>query len=91
MPGSGHGCARMRLNTPCHGFRRAWSALRFDEGHEVNIKRVHRLWRSEGLQVRAHHPRKRAGISSIPPVEADAPRVVWRWISSSTPRSTAKR
>ncbi len=62
---------------PCHGFRRAWSVLRFDEGHRVNVKRVHRLWRSEGLQVQAHPPRKRAGISSIPPVEADAPNVVW--------------
>lgn len=28
---------------PCHGFRRAWAVLRFDEGHRVNKKRVHRL------------------------------------------------
>ncbi len=62
---------------PGHGFRRAWAALRFDEGSDVNIKRVHRLWRSEGLQVRAHHPRKRAGVSSISAIEADAPKVVW--------------
>jgi hypothetical protein len=27
--------------------------------------------------VRVHSPRKRAGISSVPPVEADAPHVVW--------------
>jgi hypothetical protein len=27
--------------------------------------------------VRVHSPRKRAGVSSIPPVEADAPNVVW--------------
>ncbi len=60
-----------------HGFRRAWAALRFDEGACVNIKKVHRLWREEGLQVRAHHPRKRAGVSSTPPVDADAPKVVW--------------
>jgi len=38
---------------------------------------VHRLWREEGLQVRVRSPRKRAGVSSIPPVEADAPNVVW--------------
>jgi putative transposase len=62
---------------PCHGFRRAWAALRYDEHHEVNKKKVHRLWREEGLQVRVHSPRKRAGVSSIPPVEADAPNVVW--------------
>ncbi len=60
-----------------HGFRRAWARLRFDEGCDVNIKKVHRLWREEGLQVREHHPRKRAGVSSVPPVEADAPKVVW--------------
>lgn len=62
---------------PCHGFRRAWAALRHDECREVNKKKVHRLWREEGLQVRVHRPRKRAGVSSIPPVEADAPNVVW--------------
>jgi transposase InsO family protein len=62
---------------PCHGFRRAWAALRYDERHEVNKKKVHRLCREEGLQVRVHSPRKRAGVSSIPPVKADAPNVVW--------------
>jgi putative transposase len=62
---------------PCHGFRRAWAALRYDERREVNKKKIHRLWREEGLQVRVHSPRKRAGVSSIPPVQADAPNVVW--------------
>lgn len=62
---------------PCHGFRRAWAALRYDERREVNKKKIHRLWREEGLQVKIRSPRKRAGVSSIPPVEADAPKVVW--------------
>ncbi|WP_342228467.1 IS3 family transposase [Nocardia wallacei] len=62
---------------PNHGFRRAWAALRFDEGSQVNLKKVHRLWREESLQVREHHPRKRAGVSSMPPIDADAPKVVW--------------
>ncbi|CAN7698807.1 IS3 family transposase [Mycobacterium adipatum] len=62
---------------PCHGFRRAWAALRYDERREVNKKKIHRLWREEGLQVRVHSPRKRAGVSSIPPINADAPNVVW--------------
>ena len=31
----------------------------------------------EGLQVRVHISRKRAGVSSIPPIDADAPNVVW--------------
>lgn len=62
---------------PCHGFRRAWAALRFDEGNAVNKKKVHRLWREEGLQVREHHPRKRVGASSMPRTDANAPKVVW--------------
>jgi putative transposase len=51
--------------------------LRYDEGRAVNLKKVHRLWREEGLQVRARSPRKRAGVSSIPPIIADARNVVW--------------
>lgn len=63
---------------PCHGFRRAWAALRHDERRDVNKKRVHRLWKEEGLQRRVHSPRKRAGKSSWPAeVAADAPKVVW--------------
>ena len=62
---------------PCHGFRRAWAALRYDERREVNKKKIHRLWREEGLQVKVVSPRKRAGVSTIPPVVADAPKVVW--------------
>ena len=48
---------------PLHGFRRAWAHLRHDEGLAVNKKKVHRLWKEEGLQVRIYHPRKRAGVS----------------------------
>ncbi len=55
---------------PLHGFRRAWAHLRHDEGVVVNKKKVHRLWKEEGLQVRIHHPRKRAGVSSTPQTEA---------------------
>src|ERR1700736_6888307 len=67
----------MPPNTRAMRSGRAWAALRYDERREVNKKKIHRLWREEGLQVRAHSPRKRAGVSSIPPVEADAPNVVW--------------
>jgi putative transposase len=62
---------------PCHGFRRAWAALRHDEHRGVNKKKVHRLWKEEGLQRPVHSPRKRAGMSSVPQVAADAPKVVW--------------
>ncbi len=63
---------------PCHGFRRAWSALRYDEHRQVNKKKVHRLWKEEGLQRAVRSPRKSAGESSWPAqVAADAPKVVW--------------
>jgi putative transposase len=62
---------------PCHGFRRAWAVLRHEKRREVNKKKVQRLWREEGLQVRVNSPRKRAGVSSVPLVAADAPKVVW--------------
>jgi putative transposase len=64
-------------NHPCHGFRRAWAALHHDERREVNKKKVHRLWRQEGLQVPVRGPRKRAGAATAPQVAADAPKVVW--------------
>ena len=62
---------------PRHGFRRAWAWLRYDQGVEVNKKKIHRLWKEEGLQVRRAPRRKRAGLSSVPVVDADAPNVVW--------------
>lgn len=62
---------------PRHGFRRAWAWLRYDQGIEVNKKKIHRLWKEEGLQVRRAPRRKRAGLSSVPIVDADAPNVVW--------------
>ena len=43
----------------------------------MNNKKVHRLWRQEGLQVPVRSPRKRAGAATAPQVAADAPKVVW--------------
>ncbi len=59
------------------GYRRAWADLRH-EGHEVNRKRVQRLWRCEKLQVSTRRRRKRVGSSTTPPVTtATAPDEVW--------------
>jgi putative transposase len=66
-------------NTPINarkGYRRAWAGLRA-EGHLINKKKVHRLWRSEGLQVSQRRRRKRVGSSSGHITDADAPNVVW--------------
>ncbi len=44
---------------PRYGYRRVWALLR-REGFEVNKKRVHRLWRAEGLKVPdKQHKRRR--------------------------------
>ena len=43
----------------------------------INKKRVHRVWREEGLQVVKRRRRKRVGESSGPIIETDAPNVVW--------------
>jgi putative transposase len=82
---------RYATKHPCHGFRRAWAALRHDEHRGINKKKVHRLWREEGLQVPVHSPRKRAGISSVPRVHADAPRMVWAIDFEFDSTSTARR
>ncbi len=34
-------------------------------------------WHEESLQVKTRSARKRPGVSSVPPIEADAPNVVW--------------
>ncbi|MCF8572121.1 IS3 family transposase [Gordonia sp. HY002] len=66
------------VRNPCHGFRRAWAALRHDQKRQINVKKVHRLWTEEGLQRTVRSARKRSGQSSAPAfIEADAPKVVW--------------
>jgi putative transposase len=48
---------------PRYGYRRIWALLRGD-GYRVNVKRVYRLWRKEGLKVpRKQHKRRRLGHS----------------------------
>jgi putative transposase len=48
---------------PRYGYRRIWALLR-SEGFRVNRKRVHRLWRREGLKVpQKQRKRRRLGGS----------------------------
>lgn len=44
---------------PRYGYRRIWALLRMD-GWRVNLKRVYRLWRAEGLKVPRRKRRWRA-------------------------------
>ena len=60
------------------GYRLAWGQLR-KEGHQVNIKRVHRVWKQEGLQQpRKTGRRRRSGDGNIP-VQAHRPDHVWTY------------
>ncbi|MEA3400603.1 MAG: IS3 family transposase, partial [Armatimonadota bacterium] len=42
-----------------YGYRRIWALLR-REGWPVNHKRVHRIWKEEGLDLRRRRRTKRA-------------------------------
>lgn len=60
-----------------YGWRRIWALLR-REGHWVNQKRVRRIWRKEGLQVKHKQRRKRKkSVTVLIPERAQSPNHVW--------------
>jgi len=66
---------------PRFGYRRVWALLR-SEGFAVNRKRVHRLWKREGLKVPVkQHKRRRLGTSGNGIVRHRASHKdhVWAW------------
>ena len=66
---------------PRYGYRRVWALLRAEK-FEVNKKRVHRLWRREGLKVpRRQRKRRRLGHSdnSCTRRRAEHPDHVWSY------------
>ena len=66
---------------PRFGYRRIWALLRA-EGFAVNRKRVHRLWKREGLKVPVkQHKRRRLGSSDNGIVRHRASHKdhVWAW------------
>jgi len=44
---------------PRYGYRRIWAILSKQEGWRVNVKRIYRLWRTEGLKVPTKRCKKR--------------------------------
>jgi transposase InsO family protein len=69
-----------RMN-PRFGYRRTWALLR-QEGWKVNRKRVHRLWREQGLKVpQKQRKRRRLGTAANGCVRHRAERrgQVWAW------------
>ncbi|AUN41859.1 IS3 family transposase [Tsukamurella tyrosinosolvens] len=63
MLSSGGGCVSARVSGRATGFRRAWAALRYDEGRQINRKEVHRLWTEAGLQRPIRSVRKPPGVA----------------------------
>jgi transposase InsO family protein len=66
---------------PRYGYRRIWALLR-REGWRVNRKRVHRLWRQQGLKVpRKQRKKRRLGSSANSCVRRQAEHKdhVWAW------------
>jgi transposase InsO family protein len=66
---------------PRFGYRRIWALLR-REGWRVNRKRVHRLWRQQGLKVpRRQRKKRRLGSSANSCVRRPVEHKdhVWAW------------
>jgi putative transposase len=66
---------------PRYGYRRIWALLR-REGWRVNRKRIHRLWRQQGLKVpRRQRKKRRLGSSANSCVRRPAEHKghVWAW------------
>jgi len=61
-----------------YGYRRACAVLR-REGLEVNIKRVYRVWREEGLTLPRRRPGKRRKGTGEVPLRALSPKHVWTY------------
>ena len=64
---------------PRYGYRRITALLRRD-GLSINAKRVQRLRRMEGMQVRERQKRmRRLGLQETNRLRASKPRQVWSW------------
>jgi putative transposase len=61
----------LAAKNPRYGFRRVHALLA-----GVNIKAVHRIWKSEGLRLK-RKPRKRLKVASSPGLELTAPNQAW--------------
>jgi putative transposase len=66
------------LSHPRYGYRRAWAVLKA-KGHQINPKRVHRVWLHAGLTVPTHRSRKRMRGPGLRPVPATAANHVWAY------------
>jgi putative transposase len=74
---------RLAYKNSRFGYRHIHALLK-GLGWQINVKRVRRIWREEGLQVRKKRKRRRkgAGVTVLVPEKANAPKSMsGRWIS----------
>lgn len=64
------------LAKPGVGYRQAWARLK-REIPDVNIKRIHRLWKEERLQLDSRKPRRKVKTGRTVPMKAEHPGHVW--------------
>jgi transposase InsO family protein len=72
---------KLAANHPRFGYRRVAALLR-SEGWDVNIKRVHRLWKEAGLQVPTKKRKRRrlgTGANGCVRLKATYPGHVWSY------------
>lgn len=70
---------QLSQDQPRYGYRRVTALLR-REGHEINAKRVQRVRRKEGLQVRRKQRKlRRLGVSTAERQRATRVNHVWSW------------
>ena len=63
-----------------YGYRRIAVLLNRDEGVRVNVKRVHRLWKEEGLGLKKKRPKRRQyGPKGAVMNQAECPNHVWTY------------
>ena len=71
----------LAMKKPRAGYRMIWARLQ-QEGWRVNLKRIYRLWRREGLKVQAKaHKKRRLGSSEngCRRLKAEHKDHVWAW------------
>jgi len=69
---------RIAREHPRYGYLRAWATLR-REGMKVNHKRVHRVWKTEGLSLKRKRPGRRRHERSEITRKAEWPNHVWSY------------
>jgi transposase InsO family protein len=72
---------RLAEENPEYGYRMIWAALRL-EGVEVNVKRVHRIWKQAGMKVVRPEPKRErpgTGENACSVTRPEYPNHVWTY------------